>query len=318
MKSDNYNCLVVLGPTASGKTHLACQLAYELNGEIISADSRQVYKGLNIGSGKDLNEYIVNGKQIPYHLIDVNEIETQFYFPDFIRLLKKAFTEITERNHLPIICGGTGLYLEALEKDHSYTQIPENHPLREQLKNLSKKELIEKLDKYYSANDPTTPCLAGRQALSVTLSVDRNSIKRIIRGIEIAEYLKTNPTLKKEENIYKPKYIGISISKEERNKRIDERLKHRLENGLIEEVENLLKKGISHDKLQFLGLEYKFISLFLLNKLSKEELFVQLSTAIHQFAKRQITWFRRMERNGVAIEWVTTENIPSLIKQIRL
>ncbi len=300
----------MLGPTASGKTHLACQLAYELNGEIISADSRQVYKGLDIGTGKDLNEYLVIGKQIPYHLINVCEVETQFYFPDFIRQLKTAFLDITSKNHLPIICGGTGLYLEALEKDHSYTQIPENHQLRERLKDFSKEELIERLDNYSSESDPSTP-------LRVTLSVDRSSTKRIIRGIEIAEYLKMNPTLKKEEIIYKPKYIGINISKEERNKRIDERLKQRLETGLIEEVEGLLKKGISHDKLQFLGLEYKFISMYLLGKLTKEELFTQLSTAIHQFAKRQMTWFRRMERNGVEIEWIKLEDTPSISTQLK-
>lgn len=293
--------MVVLGPTASGKTHLACQLAYRLNGEIISADSRQVYKGLDIGTGKDLNEYVVNDKQIPYHVIDVCEVEAQFYFPDFIRHLKKSFIEISARGHLPIICGGTGLYIEALEKDHSYTQIPENLELREQLKELNKNELIERLRALEDL--VTLSGVEGRQQ-----PVDLHSEKRIIRGIEIAEYLKLNPNLKKEEIIYKPKYIGIHISKEERNKRIDERLKQRLENGLIEEVEGLLKKGITHDKLQFLGLEYKFISLYLLGKLTKEEFYTQLSTAIHQFAKRQMTWFRRMERNGVKIEWVDKGN----------
>lgn len=295
MENKEHNCLVVLGPTASGKTHLACQLAYRLNGEIISADSRQVYKGLDIGTGKDLNEYILNGKQIPYHIIDVCEVETQFYFPDFIRHLKKAFTEITEREHMPIICGGTGLYLEALEKDHSYTQIPENLELRKKLEEMSKEELIQQI----------VDCQFERSREHPT---DLHSKKRIIRSLEIAEYLKLNPNLKKEEVIYKPKYIGICISKEERNKRIDERLKQRLENGLIEEVEGLLKKGISHNKLQFLGLEYKFISLYLLGKLTKEELYTQLSTAIHQFAKRQMTWFRRMERNGIKIEWVDKGN----------
>lgn len=301
LKNKTYNCLVVLGPTASGKTHMACQLAYKLNGEIISADSRQVYKGLDIGTGKDLYEYVVQGKQIPYHLIDVCEVETQFYFPDFIRHLKKAFSEITERNHLPIICGGTGLYLEALEKDHSYTQIPENLELRKQLNELTKNELIERLRSLEELI--TLSGVEGRQQ-----PVDLNSEKRIIRGIEIAEYLKTNPLLKKEENIYHPKYIGINIGKDERNERIDERLKLRIANGLIEEVEGLLQRGVTHEKLQYLGLEYKYISHYLLGNINKEELFTQLSTAIHQFAKRQMTWFRRMERNGVQIEWVDKEN----------
>lgn len=301
---------MVLGPTASGKTRLACQLAYELNAEIISADSRQVYKDLDIGTGKDLNEYVINEKQIPYHLINVCEVNTQFYFPDFIRGLKNAFIQITANNHLPIICGGTGLYLEALEKDHSYTQIPENHLLREELIHLSKEKLIERLNLLQKS--VSLSAVEGRQQ-----PVDLNSKKRIIRGIEIAEYLKTNPNLKKEQIIYKPKYIGINMSKEERNNRIDERLKQRLENGLIEEVEGLLKKGITHDKLQFLGLEYKFISMHLQGKINKEELFTQLSTAIHQFAKRQMTWFRRMEKNGVEIEWVKLEDVTTISTQLK-
>jgi tRNA dimethylallyltransferase len=304
----NHNCIVVLGPTASGKTHLACQLAYYLNGEIVSADSRQVYKGLDIGTGKDLEEYKVKGKKIPYHLIDVNEPDEQFYLHDFIRELKKSFIEITERGKLPIICGGTGLYLEALEKDHSLTQIPENNNLRTELNKMDKEELIKTLQ----SNRVT---LSEVEGLPTT---DLDSKKRIIRGIEIAEYLKTNPLPKKEKTIYNPKYIGIKIDKEERNKRIDARLKQRLENGLIEEVQGLLKKGITHERLQFLGLEYKFISFYLLKQITKKELFTLLSTAIHQFAKRQMTWYRRMEKNGVNIEWVELKNIDPLISKLKI
>jgi tRNA dimethylallyltransferase len=296
----------VLGPTASGKTQLACQLAFHLNGEIISADSRQVYKDLNIGTGKDLDEYQVKGKHIPYHLIDICDVNTQFYLHDFIRRLKISFLEITDRGHLPIICGGTGLYLEALEKDHSLTQIPENDELRKKLNELSKEDL-----------------LATIQSGNVTLSgvgghaIDLSSKKRIIRGIEIVEYLKTNPLPQKEKAVYKPRYIGIKIDKEERNARIDDRLEHRLENGLIEEVEGLLKKGISHERLQFLGLEYKFVSLYLLKKISHKELFLQLSTAIHQFAKRQMTWYRRMEKHGISIEWVELKDAESLVSRLK-
>lgn len=300
LKSSEYNCLVVLGPTASGKTKLACQLAYALNGEIISADSRQVYKGLNIGAGKDLNEYVVNGKQILYHLIDIWNTEEQFYLSDYIRELKKAFNDITSRGKLPIICGGTGLYLEVLEKDHSYTQIPENSELRNKLNELNKEELIQKLK---SINNELVT-LSGVEGPEDT--IDLNSKKRIIRGIEIAEYLKEHPKLKKEELQYKPKYIGIKVDTETRNKRIDDRLKYRLEHGLIEEAENLIKQGVSHERLQFLGLEYKFLSHYLQRNITKEELYTKLSTAIHQFAKRQMTWFRRMERQGIQIQWIDT------------
>ncbi len=300
MNSSEYNCLVVLGPTASGKTKLACQLAYALNGEIISADSRQVYKGLNIGAGKDLNEYVVNGKQIPYHLIDIWNTEEQFYLSDYIRELKKAFNDITSRGKLPIICGGTGLYLEVLEKDHSYTQIPENSELRNKLNELNKEELIQKLK---SINNELVT-LSGVEGPEDT--IDLNSKKRIIRGIEIAEYLKEHSKLKKKELLYKPKYIGIKVDTETRNKRIDDRLKYRLEHGLIEEAENLIQLGVSHARLQYLGLEYKFLSYYLLGKITKEELYTKLSTAIHQFAKRQMTWFRRMERQGIKIQWIDT------------
>jgi len=313
-----HNCLVVLGPTASGKTHLACQLAFYLKGEIISADSRQVYKGLDIGTGKDLQEYKVKNKNlpagkagIPYHLIDVCDVNTQFYLHDFIRELKKSFTEITERGHLPIICGGTGLYLEALEKDHSLTQIQENQELKSELNVLSREELIKLYKSIKSSYIPKDIGIAMSDTENADIETD--SKKRIIRRIEIAEYLKIHPLPEKQEQIYKPKYIGIKIGKEERNKRIDARLKHRLENGLKEEVEGLLKKGVSHERLQFLGLEYKFISQYLLKQINKKELFTLLSTAIHQFAKRQMTWYRRMEKNGIEIEWVELGDVREIV-----
>ncbi|MBP9069920.1 MAG: tRNA (adenosine(37)-N6)-dimethylallyltransferase MiaA, partial [Bacteroidia bacterium] len=249
-----------------------------------------------------LGEYKVKGKKIPYHLIDVCDVNTQFYLHDFIRELKKSFTELTERGHLPIICGGTGLYLEALEKDHHMTLVPENEALRNKLSKASHEELVKLL---FSLRGPHIKL------------IDPTSKKRIIRGLEIYEYSKENPVPEKRELIYKPKYIGIKISKEERNKRIDVRLKQRLENGLIEEVEGLLKKGVSHERLQFLGLEYKFISQYLLKQINKKELFTLLSTAIHQFAKRQMTWYRRMEKNGIEIEWVQLEEAEELLINIK-
>lgn len=284
------NCLVILGPTASGKTRLACELAYHLNGEIISADSRQVYKHLNIGTGKDLEEYVVNGKKINYNLIDIVEPEEQFYLHDFIRELKIAFDKTTSQNKLPIICGGTGLYLDALQKDFSFTQIKENEVLRKELESFSKEELQQKLSAYKNEK---------------LKDVDQDSKKRLARAIEIAEHLKNNNAeLKSSELSYKPYYIGINVSTEKRKELIYKRLLSRLNNGLIEEAEILLKNGMTHERLQFLGLEYKFLSYYLQNKISKEELILQLSTAINQFSKRQMTWFRKMEKEGIKINWI--------------
>lgn len=296
------NCIVILGPTASGKTHLACQLALHLNGEIISADSRQVYKRLNIGTGKDLDEYTVNGKTIPYHLIDIVEPGEQFYLHQFIAGLKKSFDQIRSAHKLPIICGGTGLYLDALRKDFSLTQVPEDPVFRKKMESLSKEELIAQLNSYPER---------------FTQQVDRHSKKRLLRGIEIANYFSLgNPVPEKTERPYRPLYVGLEVSPEERKQRITRRLHQRLA-GLIEETEALLKEGITHERLAFFGLEYKFASLFLLQKITKEELMVQLETAIFQFAKRQMTWFRKMEKEGVTIHWVKPDqDVRQLVKQL--
>lgn len=309
----NYNCIVVLGATASGKTRLACELAYRLNGEIISADSRQVYKHLNIGTGKDLEEYEINGKKISYHLIDIIEPSEQFYLHQFIEKLNSAFNDIVARQKLPIICGGTGLYLDALRKDFSFTQIKEDKNLRKELESCSKEELLAHLKKYPE---------------NFIEHVDTNSKKRIIRGIEVAEFKATNCTndtnYSFRENScnswqkYKPYYIGISTDTDTRKQLISERLKKRLNKGLIEEVQNLLQKGISHERLELLGLEYKFVSRYLQHTLSKEELFTQLQTAIFQFSKRQLTWFRKMEKEGVKIHWVERDvDVSELAKTLQ-
>jgi tRNA dimethylallyltransferase len=299
-----YNCIVILGPTASGKTKLACRIAYDLGGEIISADSRQVYKGLDIGTGKDLEEYTVNGLQIPYHLINIVEPEKQFYLHEFIQELKNSFDGIHAKNKTPIICGGTGLYLDALRKDFSLTQIPEDKTLREQLELLSKEQLIKQLEKF-----PT----------KFYARVDLNSKKRIIRGIEIAKYVtKNGETPSNSEIPYKPYYIGINSDIEIRKKKISDRLMKRLNEGLIEEVEKLLEKGITHERLILFGLEYKFVSMYLRNEISKDELFSRLQTAIFQFAKRQMTWFRKMEKEGVEIHWVSpSDDITSYITKLK-
>lgn len=298
------NCIVILGPTASGKTNLACELAYHLNGEVISADSRQVYKYLNIGTGKDLDEYIINGKKINHNLIDICEPNEQFYLHDFLRELKLAFDKITSANKLPIICGGTGLYLDALHKDFSFTQIKENESLRNELEHLSKEDLQEKFKKY------------NYKELN---NVDVNSKKRLIRAIEIAEHLKNSPTkLISNELSYHPYYVGIKVDVEKRREQIYKRLIARLNTGLIEEVETLLKSGITHERLQFFGLEYKFISYYLQQKSTKEELILQLSNVINQFAKRQMTWFRKMEKEGIKIDWVKKEtSVKELLYKIK-
>jgi tRNA dimethylallyltransferase len=288
-----YNCIAVIGPTASGKTRLACQLAHHLNGEIISADSRQVYKGLNIGTGKDLGEYSVNGKPVPHHLIDIAEPEEQFYLHQFMAGLKTTFNEIHLKNRLPIICGGTGLYLDALRKDFSFTQIKENETIRQELETLSKDELVLRLEKYPA---------------DFTAHVDRDSIKRIIRGIEIAEARLEHPVKQDNDPLpYRPYYIGIKSDAARRRELIRDRLLRRMDEGLIDEVNGLLQQGISHQRLEFFGLEYKFVSYYLQDKITKEILIEQLHTAISQFAKRQMTWFRKMEKEGVEIHWIDAE-----------
>lgn len=298
----DYNCIVVLGPTASGKTRFACEIAAKIKGEVISADSRQVYKDLDIGTGKDLNEYTVNGKIIPYHLISIRDPEKQYFLHEFISDSRAAFEAIRERKNIPIFCGGTGLYLDTLRKDFSLTQVPEDHLLRKELENYSKEDLIKLLDE--SADDK----------LSHT---DRNSKKRIIRAIEISQYLKENGNLYQSPELpYHPFYIGIKIDPEVRKEKIRSRLVFRLQNGLIEEVKGLLEKGISQDRLLFLGLEYKWLANYLSEKISYDELVDRLSTAIIQFSKRQMTWFRKMEKEGVKIHWVEQEQRDEMIELI--
>lgn len=296
----DYNSIIVLGPTASGKTKLASQIAYELNGEIISADSRQVYSGLDIGTGKDLFEYTVNNKKIPFHLINICSPEKQFFLHEFILQSKIAFEEIQKRGHLPVICGGSGLYLDSFRKDFSLTQIGEDHELRAKLELLSKEELQNLLKDEKSLNH-----------------VDLNSKKRMIRALEILQYFQKNGTPTKQNLPYKPFYIGIEVSQDERKLRIRKRLVSRLEDGLIEEVEGLLVSGIDHSRLQFLGLEYKFLSFYLQHKLSKEEMIEQLFTAIVQFSKRQMTWFRKMEKEGVNIHWTKLDSMEGMLEKLK-
>ncbi|GAB4248152.1 MAG: tRNA (adenosine(37)-N6)-dimethylallyltransferase MiaA [Vicingaceae bacterium] len=284
----NHQIVVILGPTASGKTNLAVNFAFHHKGAIISADSRQVYKTMDIGTGKDLSEYIINGKQIPYYLIDITEPGDEYnvyrYQNDFL----KAYFEVIEKNQTPVLCGGTGMYIEAAISGYRFIKVPENKLLRAELKTKSKDQQINLL----------------KQLKPLHNTSDIKDDERLIRAIEIAVFEKENA---KQINDY-PKFnaaiFGIKIQRNQVRKKITERLKFRLENGMIEEVENLLNNGVTQEKLIYYGLEYKFLTQYVLGELSYNDMFQKLNSAIHQFAKRQMTWFRRMERNGFKINWV--------------
>lgn len=284
----NQDLICILGPTASGKTKYAVKMAHEIGGEIISADSRQVYRGMDIGTGKDLSDYTINGIQIPYHLIDIVAAGEKYNLFQYQKDFERVYDDIRSRGKQPILCGGTGLYIDAVTRGYSLAEVPENPQLRSELEKLSMEGLISKLESMKKLHNKT----------------DIDSKKRVIRALEIeifrqncpVEYVKTVPI--------NTRFIGISVSREERVARIDRRLRERLEHGMIEEVKRLMDSGISPEDLIYYGLEYKFVTLYLLEKLTYEEMEKQLSVAIHQFAKRQMTWFRGMERRGVRIEWI--------------
>jgi len=288
-KNQTVELITVLGPTATGKTGLAVKLANLLNGEIISADSRQIYRGMDIGTGKDIEEYCINGKNIPYHLIDVLDPSEDYNVCRFQDEFQTASNKIHERNKLPILCGGTGLYLDSVLLDYKFEPIDANTELRENLEPKSKNELAEQLrtldsDLYENWNTDTK--------------------RRIIRGIELAMGNRNPETNSTTKNLSNTCVLGIQYPREIIRERITSRLKFRLENGMIEEVETLLKNGLPKKRLNYFGLEYKFIRRFLDDELTKDELFELLNIAIHQFAKRQSSWFRRMEKRGVNIHWV--------------
>ena len=295
------NCIILLGPTATGKTSLAVKLADRYNAEIISADSRQVYKGLDLGSGKDLEEYIItaaNGrkKQIPYHLIDIADLSQEYSVFNYQKDFYKVFSSINQRQILPVICGGTGMYLDSIIRGYELQEVPTNTELRLSLNGCSMEELAERL-----------------RSLKPDLhnNTDLTERHRLLRAIEIAEYEKTPEALQKKAqspahpNIV-PYILGLTFPRDILRKRIKDRLRIRLKNGMIEEVDNLHKNGVPWERLERLGLEYGYISRMLQGKIKSEELFSQLYTAIGQFAKRQETWFRGMARKGVCINWIPT------------
>lgn len=280
-----FNLLTILGPTASGKTRLAVALAGELNGEIISADSRQVFRGMDIGSGKDLHEY----GNIPCHLIDILDAGEEFSVFAFQRLFCEAFEGIAARSRLALLCGGTGMYLDAALRGYRLVEVPEDKGLRLELAALSDAELAAMLQELRPGQHNTTD-LADRL--------------RTIRAIEIARHEQGRTTKPEPLPHIRPLVIGIRWERPELRHRITERLRQRLESGMIEEVERLHDRGIAWERLDYYGLEYRYVGAFLRGEMTRNDMFQRLNSAIHDFAKRQETWFRRMERNGVAIRWV--------------
>ena len=295
-KNSIYNSIIVLGTTASGKTSVAVRLAYNFGGEIISADSRQTYTGLDIGSGKDLDEYETNGVKIPYHLIDVADLRTREYNVfNYQQDFYKAFGEIQKRGKLPVIAGGTGMYIDSVVRNYDFAEVPENPSLRAELESKTLEELASILLEL-------KPNLHNKSDLLIR--------ERLIRAIEIARCMKSPAaeSLRKNANArpdIRPLILGIKLERNILRENIAIRLKERLDAGMVEEVENLHKSGCSWEKLERLGLEYKFCSLYIKGDIaSRDELFERLNIAIRQFAKRQETWFRRMERSGIKINWI--------------
>jgi len=284
----NYDLVTILGPTASGKTPLAAALAYRLNTEIISGDSRQVYRRMDLGTGKDLADYVVDGKRIPYHLIDIVEPGYKYNVFEFQRDFLQAYDEIRQRGVLPILCGGTGMYIESVLKGYKLLPVPENQELRASLADKSLDEL--------------TTILAGYKKLHNSTDVD--TVKRAIRAIEIEEYYRQQPVSAREFPAINSLVIGVDIDRDLRRAKITRRLKQRLDEGMVDEVRALLDAGIPAEDLIYYGLEYKYLTLYAVGQLTYDEMFHQLEIAIHQFAKRQMTWFRGMERRGFNIHWI--------------
>jgi len=303
MGEGKVDLVTVLGHTAGGKTAFAAHLANRLDGEIISADSRQVYRDMNVGTGKDYEDYLVEGNRIPVHLIDILEAGFEYNVYLFKQDFLRVFTDITDRELVPILCGGSGLYLESVLRNYQLIKVPVNVELRESLDKKSFGELTGILKLYGPLHN-------------VTDSVSR---KRIIRAIEIAKYQSSLPEGMSDRELnparsvtspgsFNPLVLGIKYERVNRRERITDRLQHRLDHGMVEEVEGLIKQGISVEKMDYYGLEYRYVSRYILKELTFDEMFTKLNTAIHQFAKRQMTYFRGMERRGVNIHWLEGES----------
>ncbi len=285
--------ITILGPTASGKTSVAAHLAARIGGEIISGDSRQVYRRMDIGTGKDIADYTVDGVNIPYHLIDIAEPGTKYNLFQYQEDFHKAYDDITARGKTAILCGGTGLYIEAVLKGYNLSPVPQNQILRDKLSDKSLDELTAMLIELKQRNHST-----------MHNQTDVDTCQRAIRAIEIETYNLEHPTEERALPAVEATVIGIDISREDRRQRISNRLKTRLDEGMINEIKGIINSGVDADDLIYYGLEYKYVTEYVVGKISYDEMFTQLEIAIHQFAKRQMTWFRGMERRGTHIHWI--------------
>ena len=283
-----YNLLSVIGPTASGKTNFAVQLALALDGEIISADSRQVYRGMDIGTGKDLDEYVVERRRVPCHLIDIVDAGEKYNVFEYQKDFLKAWNECRQHRAVPVLCGGSGLYVEAVLKGYKLLAVPVNEELRAALSGMTLQELAVKLATYKKLHNTT----------------EIDTVKRAVRAIEIEEYYRMHPYEEKDFPEIRSLIVGVDVSREVRRERITKRLHERLENGMVDEVRRILDSGVTPDDLIYYGLEYKYLTLYIIGRLTYDEMVAQLNVAIHQFAKRQMTWFRKMEREGFDIRWL--------------
>ena len=288
MEHSACDLLTILGPTASGKTAFAARLARRVGGEIISADSRQLYRRMDLGTGKDLADYVVDGIRVPCHLIDICEPGYRYNLFEYQRDFLAAYEEIGARGAFPILCGGTGLYIESVLRGYRMTPVPENPELRAALAEKPLAELARILGTYKTLHNTT----------------DIDTPKRAIRAIEIQEYYRLHPLREREFPELHSLVVGLSVDREVRRERISRRLRQRLEEGMADEVRSLLREGIAPEDLLYYGLEYKYLTLYVTGKMSYEEMFAKLEIAIHQFAKRQMTWFRGMERRGFRIHWI--------------
>ena len=283
-----YDMLAVVGPTACGKTALAVELALSLGGEVISADSRQVYRGMDIGTGKDLAEYSRNGVSVPVHLVDIVDAGEKYNLFEFQRDFLSAYENVTSRGALPVLCGGSGMYVESVLRGYRLIPVPENAALRARLEERSLDEL--------------TTILAGYKTLHN--NTDTDTKKRAIRAIEIEEYYASCPVEERSFPAIRTLTVGVDVDREVRRQRITARLLQRLQEGLVEEVEGLLASGITAEQLIYYGLEYKFVTMYVTGKMGYDDMVRGLEIAIHQFAKRQMTWFRGMEKRGTHIHWI--------------
>ncbi|HNY58268.1 MAG TPA: tRNA (adenosine(37)-N6)-dimethylallyltransferase MiaA [Bacteroidales bacterium] len=288
MDKPMHDIVVITGPTATGKTRLAALVADRLGGEVISADSRQVYRGMDIGTGKDLSDYIVDGRRVPEHMVDIVDAGYRYNVYEYQRDFLRVFEDMSARDVFPVVCGGSGMYVDSIVSGYRLVKVPVNAPLRALLAERSLDELTVMLSHYKNLHNKT----------------DVDTVKRAIRAIEIADYYANHPVDETPFPVRNPLVMALFVDRETRRQRISDRLRARLDEGMIEEVQRLLAGGIHPDDLIYYGLEYKYITLYLTNRLTRDEMIQKLEVEIHRFAKRQMTWFRGMERRGITINWI--------------